>query len=181
MLNIRLIYIYYQYIVSVMTNYATNKSPTTAKGIKLHYVLHELIASLNMNLTEFAKALDMPYPTLHQLIKDEFTIPKVTTLRPIAKYFNITIDQLIGDAPLPTNKDTSTIYKAPHESRVVIQDILLFTDCAHVVTELLNSSNNTTLSDALNIIRELYLFSSSKKLKRADKDFAAWYFNRSTN
>jgi SOS-response transcriptional repressor LexA len=41
-------------------------------------------------------------PVIHRIWSGETTNPKIETLRPIAKYFGVSISALVGDEPLPT-------------------------------------------------------------------------------
>ena len=141
---------------------------------KLSYVLKKLIDSLGIRPKDFSREIQMPYATLLQLIQDENIVPKVNTLRPIAKYFNITIDQLIGDMPLNTEKQAYTDSK---NDVSIPWNFKLYIDCVDVFHSLVKKREIFLGSDkALHIIREIYMYSLDKNLKTPDKQFAEWFF-----
>jgi SOS-response transcriptional repressor LexA len=62
-----------------------------------------LLMESRHNLTEakLAKELDMPQATLNRLIGGYSPNPTVSTLMPIAKYFGVSLDQLLGIETIP--------------------------------------------------------------------------------
>ena len=59
----------------------------------------------NLNEAKLSRELNIPQPTLHRLVHGTTTNPTVSTLLPIATYFNISLDQLLGQSPLCLNQD----------------------------------------------------------------------------
>lgn len=53
-----------------------------------------------MKPIDLARELDIPQPTIHRLVTGKSTRPYKSSLEPIANYFDISVDQLIGDEPL---------------------------------------------------------------------------------
>ncbi len=73
-----------------------------AKVSELSQVLsHLLKVSGNLSGTQLARRVDLPSATVNRLITGTVKDPRISTLTSIAKYFNITFDQLLGYAPLP--------------------------------------------------------------------------------
>lgn len=66
--------------------------------------LKKLMWQGRLNETELARQVCISQPVIHRLAKGETTNPNVDTLRPIAKFFDISLEQLIGDEPLPLDK-----------------------------------------------------------------------------
>lgn len=62
---------------------------------------HLLKVSGNLSGTELARRVDLPSATVNRLITGSVQDPRISTLTAIAKYFNISFDQLLGYAPLP--------------------------------------------------------------------------------
>lgn len=75
--------------------------PTTTK---LSAILKMLMDELNITVTELARQIKMGQPVVHRMASGETDNPKVKSLSPIAKFFNINISQLIGDEPLPKDR-----------------------------------------------------------------------------
>jgi len=69
---------------------------------KLTEVLNYLLEKTNITAHGLAKALNCPAPTINRLVKGVVTDPRASTLIAISNYFNISIDQLLGNAPLPS-------------------------------------------------------------------------------
>lgn len=63
--------------------------------------LIELINHYNMTESQLARAIQIPRGTINRLKLGKITNPRTSTLTVIAKYFNISIDQLLGYEPLP--------------------------------------------------------------------------------
>lgn len=68
---------------------------------KIHLVLSELMDG--MSESALAKAVSLPKATINRVLSGKTPDPRAGTLVPIAQYFNITVDQLLGIAPLPQN------------------------------------------------------------------------------
>lgn len=71
------------------------------KKTKLATVLKDLLQKQNLSESELARHTGVCQPVIHRMASGETGNPKLETLRPIAKYFSISLDQLIGDRPLP--------------------------------------------------------------------------------
>ena len=114
-----------------------------AEQSNLKFVLQKLIDSLGITPRDFSKAIKMPYATLHQLLNDDNIVPKISTLRPISRYFGITIDQLIGDAPLNSKDDEKSIDFSQEQANNVIWNPDLFIECINEISKLLKASKKT--------------------------------------
>ncbi len=62
--------------------------------------MHEV----KITVTELARQTGVGQPVIHRMASGETDNPKVGSLSPIAKFFNINISQLIGDEPLPSGR-----------------------------------------------------------------------------
>ncbi|MBP9742028.1 MAG: helix-turn-helix transcriptional regulator [Burkholderiales bacterium] len=65
--------------------------------------LNYLMIKLTVSNTALARSLDMPIQTIQKIRTGVNENPTLSTLRAIAKYFKITVSQLIGDQPLLGN------------------------------------------------------------------------------
>lgn len=75
--------------------------------LKLSKVLQRLLFEKRMKPVDLAREVDMPQPTIHRLVSGKSTRPYRSSLEPIAEYFSITVDQLIGEKPL--DEETTTL------------------------------------------------------------------------
>lgn len=55
----------------------------------------------DMSESALARAVNLPKATVHRVLSGDTPDPRAGTLLPIAQYFNITIEQLMGVAELP--------------------------------------------------------------------------------
>ncbi len=70
----------------------------------LSNILRTLMNEVGITVTELARQTDVGQPVIHRMASGETDNPKVGSLSPIAKFFNVSISHLIGDEPLPTDR-----------------------------------------------------------------------------
>ncbi len=75
--------------------------------LQLSKILQKLLYDRRMSSTDLAHAVDLPQPTIHRLVTGKSTRPYRSSLEPIADYFSIEVDQLLGEKPLPHEPLTS--------------------------------------------------------------------------
>lgn len=80
---------------------------------KLHEVLQQLMQEVNINEAELARKTDIPQPTLHRILSGATKSPRGSSLAPLANFFSVTINQLMGVDELPENR-----IKGTHNSRI---------------------------------------------------------------
>ena len=73
------------------------------KNSLLKQNLRFLLEENHISETHLAKELQIPNTTFHRLLNNADSNPNISSLRPIAQYFGVSIDQLIGDSPLFAN------------------------------------------------------------------------------
>jgi len=71
---------------------------------KLSTILKALMNEVKITVTELARQTGIGQPVIHRMASGETDNPKVGSLSPIAKFFNVNISQLIGDEPLPSDR-----------------------------------------------------------------------------
>jgi len=59
-----------------------------------------LMEARSLNEAQLAREASIPQPTMHKLMSGATIDPRISTLEPIARFFGISIDQLVGKAPL---------------------------------------------------------------------------------
>lgn len=70
--------------------------------MSLRTVLQELQELFQINDAELARVTGIPQATIYRLVSGMTDDPKISSIKPLANFFNITIGQLTGDEPLPT-------------------------------------------------------------------------------
>lgn len=68
---------------------------------KVQQILGFLIQTEKVSGNELGKETGVPQPVINRIINGKTLNPSISTLIPIAKYFNLSMSQLIGEAPLP--------------------------------------------------------------------------------
>lgn len=66
--------------------------------------INELITTTNINIRKLAIEIDIPYTTLRSILLGDTNDIKLSVAKKIAKYFNITLDQLVGDENIDLDK-----------------------------------------------------------------------------
>lgn len=79
----------------------------------LSIILSELIEKFNITEAELSRATKLPKATINRIKTGKVTDPKSSTLTLIANYFNISIDQLLGNKPLIIDSPKVNIIKIP--------------------------------------------------------------------
>lgn len=68
---------------------------------KLSKNINLLMKEARLNAEELSRRISIPASTIKKIRSNSDTNPTLSTLLPIAKYFSLTISQLIGDEPFP--------------------------------------------------------------------------------
>tara|TARA_Y100000815_G_C13318501_1_gene491421 strand:- start:748 stop:1407 length:660 start_codon:yes stop_codon:yes gene_type:complete len=72
-------------------------------GLALRDVLKLLQNIYEISDSDLAKETNIPQPTIHRLRSGMSPDPKISTIKPIADFFNVTIGQICGIESLPAN------------------------------------------------------------------------------
>lgn len=66
---------------------------------KLGQNLKRLLFERNMKPIDLAREVNLPQPTIHRLVTGKTTRPYRSSLEPIAEFFSVTVEELLGEAP----------------------------------------------------------------------------------
>jgi len=69
-------------------------------------ILNRLMFEQKIRTTELARRTGLPQPTVHRIVTGTSPSPHHTSLKPIAKYFHISVNQLLGHEPIPQLTET---------------------------------------------------------------------------
>ena len=67
---------------------------------KLAPILTHLLSESGLTANGLAVILDIPTPTIYRIAVGDVVDPRLSTLCRIADYFDITLEQLVGRAPI---------------------------------------------------------------------------------
>lgn len=85
--------------------------------------LNMLMAKARLSSSELARQIGIPATTIKRIRNNEQSNPTITTLIPIAQYFSISLNQLIGNEDLISDKEAPIVlYKIP---------LLSWNECIH--------------------------------------------------
>jgi transcriptional regulator with XRE-family HTH domain len=85
------------------------------KYLKLAGILKRLLFDKDMKAADLARKLDIPAPTIHRLVTGKSTRPYKSSLKPIADFFALSVDQLIGEQPFVVDTETTTNSLLPEQ------------------------------------------------------------------
>ncbi len=69
--------------------------------MKISETLSHLIKRHNLNTLELSRRTGIGQPVIYRIMSGETDNPKIATVCALADYFKITVNQLIGETPLP--------------------------------------------------------------------------------
>lgn len=70
------------------------------KNTKIGQILKRLMAEQKIRVTELARRVNLPQPTVHRIVTGICEHPHLSSLKPLADFFSITVEQLKGHEPL---------------------------------------------------------------------------------
>ena len=88
-----------------------------ANTLKLNYILSKLMSNSSIDDTLLSKETGIPISTIKRMRLNEEANPTSTTLAPIASYFKITIDQLLGLSPIDQINSTLKQLSCTHSNQ----------------------------------------------------------------
>lgn len=99
-------------------------------------VMSKLFQHTKTNPHTLARALGFPPPTINRILNGEVKDPRASTLLAIAKYFHITVDQLLGKEFLPGKFTSGAISKPPMSIPILnMNQAVNYQEAIHQTTE----------------------------------------------
>lgn len=90
--------------------HALKEQPQEAEMILQQRTVRETLELLmqlhDIKEMELARQSKVPQPTINRLLKGATPDPRLSSLIPLAKYFKVTLGQLVGEEPLPTGAES---------------------------------------------------------------------------
>jgi len=91
---------------------------TQTEVCELSKVLNKMMTESHIDAIELSRHTNIPVPTIHRLKSDRGSNPTIATLLPIANYFGVTINQLIGKEEI-FNDSMGTFNKAARKNTLI--------------------------------------------------------------
>lgn len=86
---------------------------------KFGEILTKLMKECYLDDASLSKKVDIPVPTIARLRNSSNSNPTIATLAPLASFFNISIDQLIGRSELPSTRVPGTYNEITQVSTIL--------------------------------------------------------------
>ena len=67
---------------------------------KLSKILRKFLFERDMKPADLAREVNLPQPTIHRLVTGQSTRPYKSSLEPLAQFFAVSVEQLLGEEPL---------------------------------------------------------------------------------
>ncbi len=79
-------------------------------------ILAYLLNKSGLSEAALSRKIGIPRATINRIVSGRTPDPRASTLTAIAKYFNVTVDQLLGKQPLPIDDNTESAMTEIHDS-----------------------------------------------------------------
>ena len=83
----------------------TERAPTPTSKI-----ITTLMAEIGIKESELARQTGLPQTTINRLLIGDTSDPRANTLKPIAKFFGVTIGQILGEEPISSDRITGSFH-----------------------------------------------------------------------
>lgn len=78
--------------------------------INIKDILQTLVDNAGMSEAELARKIKIPTATFNKIKTGKITDPRSSTLKTIANYFGLSVDQLLGYAPIISTEQATSLY-----------------------------------------------------------------------
>lgn len=85
----------------------------TIKKSKISEILQKLLLDKGLHVAELARRTNLKQPTVQRIVSGIYQRPHLKSLKPLAEFFNLTVDQLLGVEPLSPFSSNDVIRKIP--------------------------------------------------------------------
>ena len=72
-----------------------------------------------MNPSDLAREVNLPTPTVHRIVSGKSTRPYRSSLEPIANYFSLRVEQLLGEESLPVRIDKESALATENKIKII--------------------------------------------------------------
>ena len=73
-------------------------------------IITTLMSEVGIKESELARQTGLPQTTINRLLLGDTSDPRANTLKPIAKFFGVTIGQILGEEPISPNRITGSFH-----------------------------------------------------------------------
>jgi SOS-response transcriptional repressor LexA len=106
------------------------------KYLKLGNILKKLLFDNNMKASDLAREVNLPPPTIHRLVTGKSTRPYKSSLEPIADYFSLNVEQLVGEEPIQGIAKQDENDKSPSSASIQQVSLIPWNDLNNISTDM---------------------------------------------
>lgn len=127
---------------------------TKAESECLANNLRYLMQSNEISECNLSRKTDIPQPTIHKILSGKTINPRASTLKSLADFFEISIDELISSAPIIKLQDTTISAQSVPliswsdciSARTSIKELTSVTNVTYVITDFISGSTYALIS-----------------------------------
>lgn len=119
-----------------------------------------LLKKYNVSEGTLARELSLPYNTIHRLVSGYTTDPRISTLKLIASYFNVSMDSLLQSDCILSDANKHVESKKNTIDETLLHHIL---KKSHPLYPVSQDSNNNYADFVLGLLKEVQSIDTSKE------------------
>lgn len=119
-----------------------------------------LMKENNISESDLARALSLPYNTIHRLISGHTADPRISTLKSIAAYFDVSLDSLSRSDYLLSDKNR---YMEPKKNNIDEALLHYILKQSHHLYPISQDSNNDYADFVLGLLKEINAIDTSNE------------------
>jgi transcriptional regulator with XRE-family HTH domain len=146
--------------------------------------IKQLLSIYNITISDLSRLTKTPRSTINRLINDEATDPRISTLKSIASYFNISVEDLLSEDYIKetiynnnshTLLDITNLLNSNSESNSISENILKLTSDQKTLYLTLDNDSMSPMFEPNNVL----VFDCKGEL--SNRDFTLAYINKYKN
>jgi len=87
-------------------------------------IITKLMSEIGIKESELARQAGLPQTTVNRLLIGDTSDPRANTLKPIAKFFGVTVGQILGEESISSERITGSFYANNREAWINVPIIL---------------------------------------------------------
>lgn len=140
---------------------------------RLKQKIQQKMTETDLSVAELEREAGLKGSTLRNILTGNSLNPTAGTLKALAKFFECSIDELVGETGHSPRLTTNTDEKYVEYQKISQPE--LFIEVVKTVLEAFTKQNKELVTaKVLEIVRECYLFFLKKEVKKPNKDFVEW-------
>ena len=121
--------------------------------------------------------------SIRNILKDRIKKPSAQSLQIIAETVECSLADLIQKSPYRNRKIKKIIRPLiKKENCMILDDIELMRECSQtIITLVKDEGKSLSINDYLNILKNVYSYSASEKIRKVDHKFSKWFIDYTRN